>query len=138
VDPLHRLAEARIQEAIESGALADNPLKGRRLVLEDLSGVPAELRGGYLLLKTAGALPEELEVRKHVLRLADLLAACADPRRADGLREELSASLLRYRILRERRGAGAGALRDYDAALERRLGPATRGRSPQAGSPGPL
>lgn len=67
------LAESRIQEAVKNGELDNLPGQGKALVLEDLSHVPAELRIAYKILKNAGCLPPELERRKEIGRLADLL-----------------------------------------------------------------
>jgi hypothetical protein len=121
MNPLQRLAEARIQAALESGALAENPLKGRRLELEDLTGVPEDLRAGYTLLAGAGVLPQEMELKKHILSLGDLLTACHDEHRAESIRRELRSSFLRYQVLMERRGIGS-AHSDYHEAILGKLG----------------
>lgn len=122
MDPLERMADAKIREAQEAGLFDDLPGKGKPLELEDLSRVPPELRAGYSLLKGAGVLPEELELRQSTMRLADLLAACeADDPEAQRLRRELRTASLRVELMAEKRkGLGAGA-RDYSAALLRRL-----------------
>lgn len=121
MNPLDRIAEARLQEAVERGELDDNPLAGRPLPLEDDSAVAPELRAAYRILKNAGYVPEEVELRKSALRLGDLIAACED----DGERRELqrrrTAELLKLELLLERRGRTAAHGR-YDAALRRRLG----------------
>ena len=73
-----RLAEQRIQEAIRDGALDDLEGAGRPLSLDDDSGVPAECRMAFRLLKNAGYLPEELALRKEISHLQDLLADARD------------------------------------------------------------
>ena len=107
MDPLHildALAERRIQEAIDAGLLDDYAGKGEPLEVEDLSGLPEDLRAAYILLKGSGHLPEEMEVRKEMLRLSDLIAACSeDPAKAE-LTERRSRLALRYALLMERRG----------------------------------
>lgn len=75
---IDRIAEARIQEAIERGEFENLPGTGKPLVLDDDSLIPEELRGGYRLLKNAGFLPPELELRKQIRELEDLLAATSD------------------------------------------------------------
>jgi hypothetical protein len=98
------LAEERIKDAIEKGELDDLPGAGRPLELEDLSRVPEELRTSYLVLKNAGVLPEELVLRKELVSLQRLLAACRDDDpRATELRDELNAVELRYLVLLEHR-----------------------------------
>jgi len=113
-------------EAEESGLLRNLPGAGKPLPREDDREVPGELRSAYRILKNAGFLPEELELRRECLRLRDLLAACGDGGSGDdsgqdGLREQLSANLLRYEMLVERRGR-IPANGTYDGALRRRLG----------------
>ena len=120
MNPLDRIAEARLQEAVERGELDDNPLAGKPLVLDDDVGVAPELRAAYRILKNAGYVPEELELRKSVLRLGDLIAACAD----EGERRELvlrrTAEALKLDLLLERRGR-TGAHARYADALRRRF-----------------
>ncbi|HYW93542.1 MAG TPA: DnaJ family domain-containing protein [Gammaproteobacteria bacterium] len=70
---LDQLAESRIREAAEEGALDDLPGAGRPLALQDLSLVPEALRAGYLLLRNAGCLPPEIEVSRRVGGINDLL-----------------------------------------------------------------
>lgn len=105
MNPLDRVAEARLAEAIARGDFADLPGFGKPLDLEDLSGVAPELRAGYLLLKGAGVLPEEMQVRKELLSLNDLLAACED----DGIRVDLEGRRTRLLLRYERLRAGGQA-----------------------------
>lgn len=99
---LELIAERRLEEALEAGLFDDLPGAGRPLELEDLSRVPAELRAGYMLLKSAGVLPEEMQLRKELLQLGALLRACQDPGEARSLEARQSALLLRHELLRER------------------------------------
>jgi hypothetical protein len=73
-----RLAENRILEAIEAGHFDDLQGKGQPLKLEDDSHVPPELRMAYKIMKMADCLPPELEMRKEVIRLQDLVASLPD------------------------------------------------------------
>ncbi|WP_039839023.1 DUF1992 domain-containing protein, partial [Paenibacillus sonchi] len=59
------LAEQRIQEAMRSGEFDKLPGHGKPLELEDLSGVPDELRMSFKIMKNAGLLPEEITLRKE-------------------------------------------------------------------------
>lgn len=76
---IERLAEQRIQEAIQDGQLDNLALAGQPLELHDDSAVPRELRAGYRLLKNAGYLPPELETRREIKELNDLLRVVDDP-----------------------------------------------------------
>ncbi|MBI4643537.1 MAG: DUF1992 domain-containing protein [Deltaproteobacteria bacterium] len=73
-----RIAENRILEAIENGLFDNLRGKGKPLKLEDESHIPPELRMAYKILKNADCLPPELELRKEIVRLQDLVADLPD------------------------------------------------------------
>jgi len=126
MNPLDRLAEARIEEALREGAFDGVPGAGQPLRLDDLTGVPEDVRGGYLLLKGAGYLPEEMELKRETLRLQDLLDACGDDGARAELRRRRDAARLRFELLMERRG-GRAALGAYAGPIAERLGRAPDG-----------
>lgn len=70
---IQRLAEEKILTAIEQGEFDDLPGQGKPLVLDDNAAVPEELRAGYRLLKNSGYLPLELELRKEIQHVEELL-----------------------------------------------------------------
>jgi len=78
MDFFERIAECRIQEAIEAGLFDDLRGKGQPLRLEDESQIPPELRMAYKILKNADCLPPELEMRQEILTLQDLVAGLED------------------------------------------------------------
>lgn len=121
MNPLDRIAEARITEAIEKGVFDDLPGRGKPLALEDLSRLQPELRAGYLLLADTAYLPEEMELEKGLLRLDDLIAACADDEEAAQLDERRTKLALRFEILMERRRLTT-AHGEYRGKILRRLG----------------
>lgn len=61
-----RLAEKKILEAIENGELDSLPGQGKPLPEEDLSEIPETQRMAYKILKNAGFMPPELELRKQI------------------------------------------------------------------------
>ncbi|WP_442799493.1 DnaJ family domain-containing protein [Pantoea vagans] len=67
------LAEQHIKAALEKGELSNLPGSGKPLQLDDDSHVPLELRAGYRLLKNAGFLPPELELRREAMEVNDLI-----------------------------------------------------------------
>jgi hypothetical protein len=73
-----KLAENRILEAMEAGEFDNLTGTGRPLNLEEDSQIPPELRMAYKILKNADCLPPELELRKEVVQLQDLVAALPD------------------------------------------------------------
>ena len=116
MDPLFHLAERRIAEAERAGAFADLRGMGKPLELDDLSGVPEWLRASYILLKTAGFVPPELEARREWLTLRDLLEACTDPDRRAELQRRSARAWQRYRLLTAGR-AGSPAMLEYQEQM---------------------
>lgn len=72
------VAEKRIEDAIREGAFDNIPGQGKPLEFEDTSHVAPELRMAYKILRNAGCLPPELEERKEISRLIELLDSCED------------------------------------------------------------
>lgn len=73
IDALHRIAEQRIAKAIEEGSLKIEGWRNRPLPLEDNSFVPDDLKMAYKVLKNSGYLPPEVETRKEIQKLEDLI-----------------------------------------------------------------
>lgn len=78
MDFFERIAENRILEAIEAGLFDNLKGKGKPLNLEDDSHIPPELKMAYKILKNADCLPPELELRKEIVTLQDLVASMED------------------------------------------------------------
>lgn len=115
------LAEQKIEEAVRNGEFDDLPGKGKPIVPEDLSGVPEELRVSYRILKNAGMLPEEMQLRKECLELADLLAVCESDGEKRSLESRLTAKKLKLRMVEEQRGWSGGAYTQYADKIRDRL-----------------
>ena len=79
---LDQWAERHIVDAQNRGELDNLRGRGEPLVLDDDSHIPADLRAGYRLLKNAGCLPPELELRREAVGLIDLIKGIQkdDPR----------------------------------------------------------
>lgn len=99
---LDRIAEARIQEAIERGDLDELPGAGRPLVLDDDAMVPEELRMAYRILKNAGCLPPELELRREAARLADAVGCPGNDAGRRRALKRLSCLMTRLEASRDR------------------------------------
>lgn len=120
MDFLERIAEEKIKEAIERGELDHLPGMGKPLKLEDLSRVPEELRAGYILLKNAGILPEEIELKKELITLRELIDSCTNDDEKRKLTKEWTEKKLRFHLLIEKRGRSI-ALEEYEEKIEKRL-----------------
>jgi hypothetical protein len=78
VEFFQRIAENRILEAIDNGLFDNLRGRGKPLKFEDESHIPPELRMAYRILKNADCLPPELELRKEIVQLQDLVAGLPD------------------------------------------------------------
>jgi hypothetical protein len=78
MDWVERLAEERIREAMERGEFDDLPLAGKPLPLESNDFVPEDLRLAYKILKDGGFLPPEMQLRKEIVSLRELLSTVDD------------------------------------------------------------
>ena len=98
----NRLADKRIREAMADGKFNDLPKRGA-IDLEEYFKQPAELRMAHSILKSAGCVPEEVELLREVDRVETALAAAAtdDARRA--LQRELAEARLKLDLAFERR-----------------------------------
>ena len=90
MDFLHRIAEQKIKAAIERGELDDLPLSGKPLPPDAGGGVAEDLRLAYKLLKDAGFVPPEIELRKEIVTFKELLRTVTDEDEVE-----------RYRLVRE-------------------------------------
>lgn len=97
------LAEEKIQKALREGTFDDLPGKGEPQKFEDLSAVPEDLRVSYKVLKNAGYLPEELQIRKDLVTLNDLIRCCTDEEERIRLTGQLKAKKLQFNRLIEKR-----------------------------------
>ena len=116
---LDALVEARIERAIERGELAGLPGQGHPIALDDDACVAPELRLAHRILKNAGYVPEEVELRREIASLAALIDATegAEQTRAIARRDWLRARLAM------RGGAGTSLLehREYAERVARRF-----------------
>lgn len=78
MNPLIRIAEQRIKQAIEDGSLTFEKFKNKPLVLEDDHFVPDDLKMAYKMLKNSGYLPPEIEEKKEIQKIEDLIARTED------------------------------------------------------------
>lgn len=119
-----RIAETRIQEALERGELRGLAGEGQPLVLDDDSAVPEELRAAYRLLKNAGFLPQELQLRRELREAEQLLQQLPESERS---RARARLELLQARLASSRRRPINLLLEDqYRQRLLERLDSETR------------
>ena len=101
-DIFRKIAERKIEEAIERGELDDLPLAGKPVRLDDLDGVPEELRSTFRVLKNANVLPEEVQIQQQMRELRAALGDCADEGERRRLVRLLNEKEATYNLMLER------------------------------------
>ncbi len=94
------ITERKIQEAIRNGELDNLPGKGQPLQLDDDSHIPEELRLAYKILKNADCLPPELELKKEIVVLRDLLRGMEDLEEKYRLMKRLNFQIMKLNTMR--------------------------------------
>jgi len=99
---LEAMAENKIREAMARGEFENLPGAGKPLRLEDDSMIPDDLRVAYKILRNAGCIPPELEVRKEIVTLRDLLRTIEDGEVKKEKIRELNYKLMKLSIMGKR------------------------------------
>lgn len=96
------IAERKITEAIREGKLRTEAWKGKPLPSEASGFVPADLKMAYKILKNAGYLPPEIETRKEIQKLEELIAENEDEHTRVRQLKKLNVLLLKLNSMRQR------------------------------------
>lgn len=107
---LVRIAEGKIQEAIDEGKFDDLPGKGQRIKFEDDPITPPHLRTMNRVLKNANALPEWIQVQKDIE---------ADKSKVTAMRDRLGKENQRWRKRLTRPAIRSGSDAAYAAWYEK-------------------
>ncbi len=99
---LSRIAEEKIKQAQAAGEFDNLPGHGKPLLFGDDSHTPEHLRAAFTILKNAGILPQEMELRKEIAALQKQLEACTDANEQSRLRSTINDRNLRYHLLMEK------------------------------------
>lgn len=94
--------EGAIQNAIERGEFDNLKGKGKPLDLNEYFDTPEEIRLGYTLLKNAGYVPEEIQLRNQIEELKTKLKQEKDQNQIQELRKRLRDVQLNYDLKMER------------------------------------
>jgi hypothetical protein len=113
------IAERKIQEAIERGEFDNNPLAGKPLPSDGMDNVSPELRMAVKILRNAGVLPEEIELRKQIVSIQALIKLCAIEDEKAALRARLNEKQLRYNMLLEKRTGKVFLPEYYEKIMDR-------------------
>jgi hypothetical protein len=102
MDIFYKIAERRIQEAIQNGDFDNLKGKGKPLTFEDETFIPEDLRMAYRILKNAGCVPPEIELRNEIVNLSTLINTLDDDKERLKKLRELNFKILRFNIMRKR------------------------------------
>ena len=94
-----RIVEQRIKEAQEKGEFDNLPGHGKPLKLEDDSHVPEDLRIAYKILKNADCLPPELQEKKEIRQMEDLLASLPDEKERYKLIKKINFRIMKLNMV---------------------------------------
>jgi len=98
-----RIAEDRIQEAIRNGEFDNLPSQGKPINLDYWASLPEGIRAGYMLLRNAGFLPEEVQLLKEIGELRERLACCFSQDAKADINKQLEETKLKYNLIMELR-----------------------------------
>jgi hypothetical protein len=119
VESLARIAEQKILEALQTGTLTSEKWKNKPLPLDDDHHIPDDLKMAYKILKNSGYLPPEVEERKEVHRLEELIAATEDEHERLRQMKKLNVLLMKVDSRRSRPANIAHQDQYYRSVVER-------------------
>src|SRR3989339_1974064 len=94
-----KIVEQRIKEAQERGEFDNLPGHGKPLDLEDDSHVPEDLRIAYKILKNADCLPPEVQEKKEIRQMEDLLASLPDEKERYKLIKKINFRIMKLNMV---------------------------------------
>lgn len=112
------VAEDKIRKAYEDGEFDNLPGYGKPLKLDDLSAIPQELRMAYTVMKNAGLLNEETDIKNELLTIENLLDNCEDEGQRVILQRKLNEKQFKLnQILKNRKSSHSSAFKEYQTQM---------------------
>ena len=94
-----KIAERKIKEALEKGEFNNLPGKGEPLAIEDISNIPEDLRLAYRILKNADCLPPELQLKKEIRQMEDMLENIPDEKEKYRQIKKINYKIMRLNLM---------------------------------------
>lgn len=94
-----KIIEKRIKEAQEKGEFDDLPGHGEPIKMEDDSHIPEDLRLAYKILKNADCLPPEIELKKEIRQMEDMLANIPDEKEQYRLIKKINYKIMKLNMM---------------------------------------
>ncbi len=102
MDVFQKIAEERIKEAMGRGEFDNLPNSGKPLKLDQDAWLPEDLRMAYKVLKNAGCVPPELDLRKEILCLRELIDTIDDDKERLKKIRQLNFKILKLNTMRKK------------------------------------
>jgi hypothetical protein len=94
-----KIVEERIREAQENGEFDNLPGRGEPLPPDDSSHIPEDLRIVYKILKNADCLPPEVQEKKEIREMEELLASIPDEKERYKLIKKINYRIMKLNIM---------------------------------------
>ncbi|TMU85238.1 DUF1992 domain-containing protein [Bacillus sp. BHET2] len=117
------VSEHRIKKAYEDGEFKALPGFGKPLNLDDDLGVPEELKMAHRMMKNAGFSTDEMNVKKEMMRIEDLIKVCDNELDKQELQQNLNEKMLKYNAMlsKKRINTNSSLFKNYEHKLEGKL-----------------
>lgn len=90
---MYLFVEEKIKQAVENGEFDQLPGMGKPLDLtDDLPGLPPELKMGYKMLKNAGYISDDHDIKKENITIQELLNCATDGMKKDEFKKKVEFS----------------------------------------------
>jgi hypothetical protein len=119
MDSLYIIAEQKIAQAMQEKDFNSPKWKNKPLPLDDDRFVPEDLKMAYKILKNSGYLPPEIEARKEVKKLEDLIARTEDEHERLKQMKKLNVLLMKIDAKRSSPSSITGQHDYYQKVVER-------------------
>lgn len=96
-----KIVEERIRTAQKKGDFDDLPYAGKPLSLESDLHIAEDLRLSYKILKNAGCVPPEIDLKKQIVHLESLLADMDETPEAYRLLKKLNFLIMKLNCVRD-------------------------------------
>jgi hypothetical protein len=98
---LQKIIEQKIREAQMKGEFDNLPGTGKPVEIEDDRHVPEDLRMAYKILKNANFVPPEIELKKEIRRMEDMLENLSDEKEKYRQIKKINFKIMQLNMLRK-------------------------------------
>lgn len=98
---LQKIIEQKIREAQMKGEFDNLPGTGKPIEIEDDRHVPEDLRMAYKILKNANFVPPEIELKKEIRRMEDMLENLSDEKEKYRQIKKINFKIMQLNMLRK-------------------------------------